>query len=72
MLLIHSRQDAFTPVEHSERIFAASDPTRTQLVIPEWEAPHAHSFTNDRVAYTAIVDDFLTTYAPEFGVRLKR
>jgi uncharacterized protein len=72
VLLIHSRQDAFTPAEHSELIFAASDPARTRLVIPDWEAPHAHSFTNDRVAYTAIVDDFLTTFAPEFGIRLER
>ncbi len=72
VLLIHSRQDGFTPVEHSELIFAEADTTRTRLVIPEWEAPHAHSFTNDRVAYTAIVDDFLTSFAPEFGIRLER
>lgn len=71
-LLIHSRQDEFTPVEHSEAIYAHSDKSGTRLVIPAWEAPHAHSFTNDRVAYTAAVDSFLAEFAPDFGVRLER
>jgi uncharacterized protein len=72
VLLIHSRQDEFTPVTHSEAIFANADKSRTRLVIPGWEAPHAHSYTEDPVAYTAFVDDFLATYAPGFGVRLER
>ena len=38
VLLVHSRQDGFTPVSHSERIYAASDKARTRLVIPDWEA----------------------------------
>ena len=29
MLLIHSRQDGFTPYQHSEKIYAASDQART-------------------------------------------
>lgn len=72
VLLVHSRQDGFTPVEHSERIFAESDQSRTRLVIPEWEAPHAFSFTRNPVAYTALVDSFLREFAPSFGVRLAR
>ena len=72
VLLVHSRQDGFTPVEHSERIYAASDKGRTRLVIPEWEAPHARSYTNAPVAYTALVDGFLNEFAPGFGVRLAR
>lgn len=68
VLLIHSRQDGFTPVEQSERIYANSDKTRTRLVVPEWEAPHAHSFTHDPLGYTAIVDDFLKDFAPGLGV----
>ena len=70
VLLVHSRQDGFTPVSHSERIYAASDKARTRLVIPDWEATHAHSYTRNRVAYTALVDRFLAEFAPGFGVRL--
>jgi pimeloyl-ACP methyl ester carboxylesterase len=72
VLLVHSRQDGFTPVSHSERIYAASDRARTRLVIPDWEASHAHSFTENRVGYTALVDRFLADFAPGFGVRLAR
>jgi fermentation-respiration switch protein FrsA (DUF1100 family) len=72
VLLVHSRQDGFTPVSHSERIYAASDPARARLLIPDWEAPHAHSYTRNRVAYTALVDRFLTEFAPGFGIRLPR
>ena len=72
VLLVHSRQDAFTPVEHSETIFEHSDRSRTQLVIPAWEAEHGHSYTENPVGYTAVVDRFLTEFAPEFGVRLER
>lgn len=72
VLLVHSRQDGFTPVEHSERIYVESDQSRTRLVIPEWEAPHARSFTNNPVAYTAVVDRFLAEFAPTFGTRLAR
>jgi pimeloyl-ACP methyl ester carboxylesterase len=71
-LLIHSRQDKFTPVEHSERIHANSDTARTRLLIPAWEAPHAHSFTRNPVAYTAAIDRFLDEFAPGFGRRLER
>ncbi len=72
VLVIHSRQDGFTPVEHSEKIYANSDHTRTRLVIATWEAPHAHSFTESPLDYTAVVDTFLDELAPGFGVRLER
>lgn len=72
VLLVHSRQDGFTPVEHSERIYENSDRSRTRLVIPGWEAPHAHSFTENPVAYTEVVDRFLDEFAPRFGVRPDR
>jgi uncharacterized protein len=72
VLLVHSRQDGFTPVEHSERIYENSDRGRTRLVIPGWEAPHAHSFTENPVAYTEVVDRFLDEFAPGFGVRPER
>jgi uncharacterized protein len=72
VLLVHSRQDNFTPVEHTELIYEHSDKTRTRLVIPDWEASHAHSYTENPGGYTAIVDRFLNEFAPNFGVRLER
>ena len=72
VLLVHSRQDGFTPVAHSELIYKHADQTHTRLVIPDWEAPHAHSYTEAPVAYTAVVDRFLAELVPEFGVRLER
>jgi hypothetical protein len=72
VLLIHSRQDGFTPVEHSEAIYEHSDRSTTRLVIPSWPAKHAHSYTENPRGYTAIVDGFLNTFAPDFGVRLER
>jgi pimeloyl-ACP methyl ester carboxylesterase len=69
VLLIHSRQDAFTPYQHSQRIYASSDKARTRLVIPSWQAPHASSYTERPAAYTAVVDSFLRRYDPTFGVR---
>jgi uncharacterized protein len=69
VLLIHSRQDAFTPYQHSQTIFAASDEARTRLVIPSWPAPHAESYPKRPAAYIEIVDSFLRRYDPTFGVR---
>ncbi len=69
VLLVHSRTDGFTPVQHSELIFRNSDQTRTRLVIPDWDAPHARSYEIDPIAYTTIVDEFLDDFAPGFGVR---
>ena len=72
VLLVHSRQDAFTPVEHSETIFEHSDRSRTRLVIPAWEAEHAHSYTENPDGYTDVVDRFLADFAPGFGGRPDR
>lgn len=68
VLLIHSRTDGFTPVEHSRLIYANSDQSRTRLVIPDWDAPHAESYVVDPDAYTALVDAFLDDLAPGFGI----
>ena len=69
VLLIHSRTDGYTPVQHSEVIDQNGDASRTRLVIPDWDAPHARSYELDPVAYTAIVDQFLSDLAPDFGLR---
>lgn len=69
VLRVHSRIDGFTPVEHSEIIFANSDQSQTRLIIPDWDAPHARSYEVDPVAYTAAVDAFLDDFAPDFPDR---
>jgi pimeloyl-ACP methyl ester carboxylesterase len=68
VLLIHSRQDGFTPYTHSEKIYANSDKARTELVIPPWKAAHAESFRERPAAYTALVDAFLQRHDPAFGI----
>lgn len=72
VLLIHSRQDGFTPYQQSERIYAASDPSRTRLVIPSWAAPHAQSYTRSPAAYTRIVDRFILDFKLPVGPRKGR
>ena len=69
VLLIHSRQDGFTPYQHSEKIYAASDKARTRIVIPSWPAPHAESFRKNPAGYTKIVDRFITEFKLPVGPR---
>ena len=69
VLLIHSRQDGFTPYQHSEKIYAASDKTRTRLVIPAWSAPHAESFLKNPAGYTMVVDRFIKEFRLPPGPR---
>ena len=59
-------------MEHSERIYERSDQARVRLVIPDWAAAHARSYTEAPLAYTAVVDRFLAELVPGFGVRLER
>jgi pimeloyl-ACP methyl ester carboxylesterase len=67
VLLVHSRTDGYTPVQHSQTIFDDSDQSRTRLIIPDWDAPHARSYEVDPAAYTAMVDAFVDDFAPGFG-----
>jgi hypothetical protein len=69
VLLIHSRQDGFTPYQHSEKIYAASNKARTRLVIPAWSAPHAESFRTNPAGYTKIVDRFIAEFKLPVGPR---
>ena len=71
VFLIHSQQDGFTPASQSRLIYAHSDHSRTRLLIPSWEAKHAHSYTVDPAGSAAAVDAFLAAFVPSFGVRLK-
>ena len=73
VLLIHSRQDGFTPVGHSELIYSRANQARTRLVIPDWEAGHGRSYTEQPAAYTEVVSEFLAELVPGFvGRRVGR
>lgn len=67
VLLIHSQQDNLIVPANSERIYAAANQNQTELVLTDWGAVHARSISADPAAYTALVYDFLATYAPDFG-----
>ncbi len=68
ILLIHAQDDAFTPVTHSEAIYAHSNPATTRLEVTDWGAAHGQSIIVDYNAFAAIVDSFLADYAPGFGL----
>ena len=68
VFLTHSLQDEFTPATNSEAIFANSDPAITDFLLTDWGAAHAASIIVDYDLYKQNVDEFLATYAPDFGL----
>jgi len=68
IFLTHAVDDKFTPVTHSEAIYGNSNPQTTQFEITDWGAKHAQSIIVDPDTYKLMVDEFLSVYAPEFGV----
>jgi pimeloyl-ACP methyl ester carboxylesterase len=68
IFLIHARGDDFTPYTHSETIYGRSNPSTTQLEITDWGAEHGMSIFADPDAFAALVDGFLSEYAPDFGL----
>jgi pimeloyl-ACP methyl ester carboxylesterase len=68
ILLIHSLQDEYTPPSHSQTIFARSNQDRTVLELNDWGSPHARDIITDYDTYRLEVDDFIDTYAPDFGL----
>lgn len=68
ILLVHSLQDEYTPPSHSEQIFARSNQTQTVLELNDWGSPHARDILTDYDTYRQEVDDFIDTYAPDFGL----
>lgn len=68
LYLIHAKEDSFTPVTHSEAIYANSNQAITQLSVTDWDASHAQSIVVDPETYKLMVDEFLSVYAPEFGM----
>lgn len=71
VLLIHSRTDDFTPYTHSEAIYANSDQSRTVMHINEWGSLHAGDISKDFPAYRQLFNDFLSQFAPNFGLSPK-
>jgi dipeptidyl aminopeptidase/acylaminoacyl peptidase len=70
VLLVHSTTDEYTFSTHSEDIYANSDQSRTVLRLNEWGAPHARDISTDPEGYRQLVDEFLTQFAPNFGLPL--
>ncbi|MCB8987367.1 MAG: alpha/beta fold hydrolase [Ardenticatenaceae bacterium] len=68
ILLIHAKEDGFTPAAHSETIYARSHQATTELQITDWGAQHGMSIFADPDAFAALVDSFLAQYAPGFGL----
>ena len=67
VFLVHALADTFTPATHSEAIYANSNPQITQLEITDWGAKHGQSIFEEPDTYKLMVDEFLATYAPDFG-----
>ncbi len=68
ILLIHSAADTYTPPANSEAIFASADPSRTVLHLTQWGSGHGQDITNNYPGFAQLVDEFLQTYAPDFGL----
>jgi uncharacterized protein len=69
ILLIHAKEDSFTPPSHSEAIYRQSNPATTQLHITDWGARHGMSIIEDEAAYATLIENFLQQHAPHFGTR---
>ena len=67
VLLIHALEDEYTFASHSETIYANANPDLTVLEITDWGNGHGRSRSAEPEKYTAIVYDFIETYAPQFG-----
>ncbi|MCA9936384.1 MAG: alpha/beta fold hydrolase, partial [Anaerolineales bacterium] len=67
IMLIHSQADEYTPPSNSEAIYANSDHGRTVLYLTDWGSSHGADITNNYAGFAQYVDEFLQTYAPDFG-----
>ncbi len=68
ILLIHSRSDTYTPPANSQAIYNSAKPARAVLHLTNWGASHGDDINTNFVGYVALVDQFLQTYAPQFGL----
>lgn len=72
VFLTHSLQDEYTLSSHSEAIYANLDPSRSALEITNWDSPHAEAVYQRPDDFYAMINDFLQTYAPEYGLSAGR
>jgi hypothetical protein len=68
ILLIHSRTDGFTPYTNAEAIYASANPATTELYITDWGSEHGRDIFTDYAAYEQLVNEFLATHVPDFGI----
>jgi uncharacterized protein len=68
VLLVHAREDSFTPAAHAEAIYAVANPATAELHVTDWGADHGLSIIVDYDAFDDLVDGFLAVQAPGFGL----
>ncbi len=68
VMIVHSQQDEYTPPFNSESIYAKSNQDRTMFFLNDWGAAHARDIVVDYEQYRVLVDQFLDTYAPDYGL----
>ncbi len=68
VFLTHSLQDEYTLPDHSRAIAANLDPSRSVLEITNWDSPHAEAVYQRTDEFYAMINDFLQTYAPDYGL----
>lgn len=68
ILLVHSLQDEFTLSSHSEAIYGNANQATTVLQLNDWGSGHALDIFEHPEEYKLFVDDFLTEFAPDFGL----
>lgn len=68
ILLVHSREDAFTSFVNSEGIYANANPETAVLQLNDWGAPHGQDILTRPDEYAAFVDEFLAEFVPQWGM----
>jgi len=68
VFLTHSLQDEYTLSDHSETIYANLDPSRSVLEITNWDSPHAEAVYQRTDEFYALINDFLQTHVPTYGI----
>ncbi len=68
ILLLHIREDGFTPATHSEAIYQASNQVMTEFHLTDWAERHGTPFHGNPDEYTALIAQFLENKVPDFGL----
>lgn len=66
VFISHSKQDDFTPPDHSQEIFDSLETEKKVLHITDWGASHARSINEKPEEYEKQMDDFIERYVPAF------